>query len=156
MKYIFTSLILFLFCINSYSQCPVGNIEVKVVLTTDNFANETSWQLKDNFGNVLMANGVLTNATTFTNTVCIVSAGCLTFTINDSFGDGICCNYGTGNFQIYINNVLQTNHNGQFTNAYTYYLNCGPGESCQTAIAVSTGTYTAPGNEYFYKLNHLR
>ncbi|MBK6985860.1 MAG: hypothetical protein IPH32_14410 [Bacteroidetes bacterium] len=151
MKYIFTTLILFLVSLNIFSQCPVGSIEVKVVLTTDNYAAETTWQLKDKFGVVLMSNGVLTNSTTTTSTICVTSTGCLTFVINDSFGDGICCNYGAGSFQIYVNNVLQTNHNGQFGGTYTYYFNCGPGESCQTAIAVNTGTYTAPGNEYFYK-----
>ena len=151
MKYIFTTLILFLASLNIFSQCPGGSIEVKVVLTTDNYAAETTWQLKDKFGVVLMSNGVLTNSTTSTSTICVASTGCLTFVINDSFGDGICCNYGAGSFQIYVNNVLQTNNNGQFGGTYTYYFNCGPGESCQTAIAVNTGTYTAPGNEYFYK-----
>lgn len=151
MKYIFTNLILCLISINLYSQCPVGNIEVKVVLTTDNYASETTWQLKDKFGNILMSNGVLTNSTTSTSTICVASSGCLTFSISDSFGDGICCGYGNGSFQIYVNNVLQTSNNGQFGGSYSYYFNCSPGESCQTAIAVATGTYSAPGNEYFYK-----
>lgn len=151
MKYIFTTLVLVLASLNIFSQCPAGNVEVKIVLTTDNYAAETTWQLKDKFGIVLMSNGTLTNATTFTNTICVPSAGCLSFTINDSFGDGICCNYGIGNFQIYVNNILQTNNNGQFAGVYNYYFNCGPGESCQTAIALNTGTYTAPGNEYYYK-----
>jgi hypothetical protein len=150
MKLIFTGLLLFLSSFTLFSQCPLGNIEIKVVLTTDNYASETTWQLKDKFGNVLMANGVLTNSTTSTSTICIPSAGCLSFVINDSFGDGICCNYGAGSFQIYIDNVLQTSNNGQFGSIYTYYFNCAAGESCQTAIAIGTGTYTAPGNEYFY------
>ena len=54
MKYIFTTLILFLVSLNIFSQCPVGTSEVKVVLTTDNYAAETTWQLKDKFGVVLM------------------------------------------------------------------------------------------------------
>ena len=98
MKYIFTTLILFLASLNIFSQCPGGSIEVKVVLTTDNYAAETTWQLKDKFGVVLMSNGVLTNSTTSTSTICVASTGCLTFVINDSFGDGICCNYGAGSF----------------------------------------------------------
>ena len=151
MKYIFTSLIVFFSVLNFYSQCPTGSVSIKIVLTTDNYSAETSWQLKDKFGVVLLSNGTLTNATTFSDSICVASAGCLSFVLNDSFGDGICCNYGIGSVQIYINNVLQTNYNGQFTYTYSYYLNCGPGESCQTAIAVGTGTYTAPGNEYFYK-----
>lgn len=151
MKIFFTCFFIFLFAFKSFSQCPVGNVEVKVVLTTDNYATETTWQLKDKFGNVLLSNGVLTNATTSTSTICVSSIGCLSFTINDSFSDGICCNYGSGSFQIYVNNVLLTNNNGQYGSTYTYYFNCAPGESCQSAIAVGTGTYSAPGNEYYYK-----
>lgn len=151
MRSLFTSLLLLCLSFTVYSQCGPGYVQVKIVLTTDNYSGETTWQLKDKFGNVLMANGTLSNATTFTSTLCVSTSSCLTFQINDSFGDGICCGYGNGNFQLYVNNVLQLNHNGQFTNTYSYNFNCAPGESCNSAIAVTTGTYTAPGNEYFYK-----
>jgi hypothetical protein len=39
------------------------------------------------------------SATTYSSTVC-VDNGCYDLTINDSFGDGICCGYGTGNYVI--------------------------------------------------------
>lgn len=133
------------------AQCPPGQSEVKIVLTTDNYASETGWQLKDKFGNLLLANPVLSNNTTYTSTVCVPSSTCLRFSITDSYGDGICCSSGYGNFKIYLNNALQFSHNGQFGSGYNYSFNCPPGESCNTAIAISTGTYTAPGSEYFYK-----
>lgn len=147
---------IFLFCLlfsisKFYSQCPPGFSNVKVVLTTDNYAAETSWQIKTTNGIVLMASGTLTNATTHSDSSCIVSTNCLIFTINDSFGDGICCNYGNGNFQIYVNGVLQLNHNGQFASLYNYYFNCAAGQSCNTAIPINTGTYTASANDYFFK-----
>jgi len=150
MKYIFTYLLISLLSV-SYSQCPAGQIQIKVVLTTDNYPLETSWQLKDKFGNVLLSNPTLTNSTTYTSTVCVSSATCLDFNITDTYGDGICCNYGTGSFQIFVNNVLQLNNNGQYGSSYNYYFNCAPGESCSSALSVTTGTYTAPGSEYFYK-----
>lgn len=150
MRYIFT-ILLSVFFVSLFGQCPAGQVEVKIVLTTDNYPTETSWQLKDNLGNVLLANPTLTNNTTYTSTLCVASAQCLNFVINDQFSDGICCNYGSGNFQIYLNNVLQLNHNGQFGNTYSYSFNCPAGLSCNTAIAVTTGTYTAPASEYFYK-----
>lgn len=151
MKYLFTTLLLFLTTFFAISQCLPGQIEVKIVLTTDNYSAETSWQLKDKFGAVLLSNPTLTNASSFTSTICLPSATCLVFTINDSFGDGICCGYGNGNFQIYVNGILQTNHPGNFTSSYNYYFNCSPGETCNSAIAITTGTYTAPSNEFYYK-----
>jgi hypothetical protein len=151
MKYIFTNLIIFFLSVYSFGQCLPSEIEVKIVLTTDNYASETTWQLKDKFGTVLLSNPTLANSATYTSSVCTPSAGCLDFTINDSFSDGICCGFGNGNFQIYINGVLQINNTGNFGALYNYYFNCPPGESCNTAIAINTGTYTAPGNEYYYK-----
>ena len=150
MRYIFT--ILFIAILSSfYGQCPVGQVEVKIVLTTDNYPAETTWQLKNKFGTVLLSNPTLTNNTTYTSTLCVSSSSCLDFTINDTYGDGICCSYGNGNFQVYLNNVLQVNHNGQFAHSYDLNFNCAPGESCGTALTITTGTYTAPGSEYFYK-----
>ena len=62
MKYIFTTLIIFFSFLNFYSQCPTGRVSIKIVLTTDNYASETTWQLKDKFCVVLLSNGTLTNA----------------------------------------------------------------------------------------------
>ena len=39
------------------------------------------------------------SATTYSSNVC-ADNGCYDLTINDSFGDGICCAYGTGNYTI--------------------------------------------------------
>lgn len=150
MKYIFTLMLMgCIACLNA--QCPAGQSEVKIVLTTDNYSSETSWQLKNKFGTVLLSNPSLAPNSTFTSTVCVSSSACLQFSIADTYGDGICCNYGNGNFQIYLNNTLVLNHNGRFGRAYNFSFNCPPGESCNTAIAIGTGTYTAPGSEYFYK-----
>ncbi|MBS1637583.1 MAG: T9SS type A sorting domain-containing protein [Bacteroidetes bacterium] len=148
-------LFLLFFCLFtgvSRATCPAGQIEVKVVLTTDNYPSETSWQLTDKLGNVLMTDpGSMAQATTYTSTVCTPSTTCLKFTINDAYGDGICCGYGNGHFVIYVNGVVVINHNGQFSNTYVTNFNCGPGESCATAFSATTGTYTAPGQEYYYK-----
>ena len=150
MKYIITQILVFTIAIIAKSQCPVGNIEVKIVLTTDNYSSETTWELKDKLGNILLSNPVMVNNTTYTSTVCVPSARCMSFVINDSFGDGICCAYGIGSYNVYMNGILQTT-GGQFTHSNTFYFNCPPGETCNTAIAVSTGTFNAPGSEYFYK-----
>lgn len=150
MKLIFT--LLFISCLSLvYGQCPAGQVQVKIVLNTDNYSTETTWQLKDKFGTVLMTNPTLANNTTFTSTLCVGTSSCLTFSILDAYGDGICCGYGNGSFQIYVNNVLQLNNNGQYGSSYNFSFNCQPGESCNSAIAIGTGTYTAPGSEYFYK-----
>lgn len=132
------------------AQCPAGQVEVKIVVTTDSYPTETTWQLKDKYGNVLLSNvsGMAQN-TTYTSSICTSTSTCLDYVINDAYGDGICCGYGSGSYNIYVNGAL-VKTGGQFASIDTYYFNCGPGESCNTAIAVTTGTYTAPGPEYYY------
>ena len=43
--------------------------------------------------------------------------GCYTIFVNDSYGDGICCTYGNGSFEITDINGTQAGYsNGQFGN----------------------------------------
>ena len=70
-------------------------------LVTDNYATETTWEFTDSSGNILAQGGGYTNNNTYTLELEIPSADeCYTFTINDSYGDGICCQYGTGSYSI--------------------------------------------------------
>ena len=55
-----------------------------ITIVPDNYPSETSWTLEDSDGTALRKWG--SNSTE----VCLPS-GCYTFTINDSYGDGICC-----------------------------------------------------------------
>jgi hypothetical protein len=69
-------------------------------LLTDDYPGETSWNLTDDAGNVILQGGSYTgDFTTYTESIC-VSAGCYTFTINDSWGDGICCAFGDGAYSV--------------------------------------------------------
>ena len=70
-------------------------------LVTDNYATETTWEFTDSSGNILAQGGGYTNNNTYTLELEIPSADeCYTLTINDSYGDGICCQYGTGSYSI--------------------------------------------------------
>jgi len=73
--------------------------EVTVELTTDDWASETSWDVTDDDGDVVMANDQLQNAETYITTKCL-NYGCYVFTIRDTYGDGICCGYGDGSFTV--------------------------------------------------------
>ena len=80
-------------------------------LTGDNYASETSWNLKNSAGTTLYSGGSYTNGTTalVSNQVWSLPAnGCYTFTINDAYGDGICCNYGNGSYIITTNSGATT------------------------------------------------
>merc|ERR1712176_588478 len=87
----------------SLLSCSLGaKSEVKVEITTDNYGAETSFDIKDNSGDNIMEGGDYESATTYAESTC-VGGGSYTFTINDSYGDGICCAYGSGSYSVKVN-----------------------------------------------------
>ena len=71
-------------------------------MVLDNYPEETSWNIKDNSGSTVASGGTYPSepdGSTKVITNCL-PAGCYTFTINDSYGDGICCSYGSGNYSL--------------------------------------------------------
>ena len=81
--------------------CICHGVEVTVTLNFDNYPEETSWQISDGSG-VVASGGTYPSApdgSTLTITECLPEA-CYTFTIFDSYGDGICCGYGSGSYAV--------------------------------------------------------
>jgi len=85
------------------APCNTGcnGTEVTVSITLDNYPAETSWSITDGTGTVASGGtyGGQANGSTVTVNVCLPD-GCYDFTINDSFGDGICCAYGNGSYSV--------------------------------------------------------
>ena len=81
-------------------SCIGNGVEVIFTILTDNYPGETTWSVTDASGATIMSGGPYsTSGTTFTSTAC-VATGCYDVTINDTYGDGICCAYGTGSYSI--------------------------------------------------------
>ena len=126
--------------------CPAGMKRVTIDIVADNYPQETTWTLKNSVTNTTLASGTSTGTT-----LCVPDGTCLIFRINDSAGDGIWHNtYGYGQYWVYLDGV-QVVQGGQFTQFQETTFNCGPGQSCGTAVTAQTGTvYTAPSLEYWY------
>ncbi|MFT6244252.1 MAG: hypothetical protein ACJA0U_002111 [Salibacteraceae bacterium] len=94
---------------------------VTVNLTTDRYATETTWELTNSQGTVIASAGPWANLAANGTTVqppvdANISANeCYTFTIYDSYGDGIDSGYGVGSFSVedQSGNVLTSG--GNFT-----------------------------------------
>ncbi|MES2734082.1 MAG: zinc-dependent metalloprotease family protein [Bacteroidota bacterium] len=81
---------------------------VTLTLKLDNYPEETSWTIKNSAGTTVASGGTYGSSpdgSTITSTKCL-AIGCYTFTINDSYGDGICCSYGNGSYT--LKNALGT------------------------------------------------
>lgn len=73
--------------------------DVTLSLTTDNYGAETSWTIKDAGGATLYSGNNLSNNSTNNETFCLED-GNYSFTISDSYGDGICCSFGNGSYAL--------------------------------------------------------
>lgn len=85
---------------------PSSCEEVSIIVKTDYYGSETTWNIKDENGNVLISGGPYQDDSSnrFTENICLPD-GCYTFNIHDTYGDGICCSYGNGFYKV-------TNSNG--------------------------------------------
>jgi hypothetical protein len=94
---------------------------VTVNITTDAYASETTWKLKNSAGTVVASGGPWMDLTAAGQTVqtpvqvTLTPSQCYTFEILDAYGDGICCSYGNGAYSVKdaANNTLLSG--GEFT-----------------------------------------
>ncbi len=74
-----------------------------VTIVLDDYPEETSWTIK-NSASVIVASGGTYGSqpdrSTVTQSVCLPSGCNYTFTISDVYGDGICCSYGNGSYNV--------------------------------------------------------
>ncbi|MEW7278470.1 reprolysin-like metallopeptidase [Aquimarina sp. 2201CG1-2-11] len=77
-------------------------IEVTLNLNVDQFPEEISWQITDGNNQIIVSNETVASSSSTTPTACL-KPGTYTFTITDSFGDGLCCNYGEGSYTLTAN-----------------------------------------------------
>ncbi len=76
--------------------------DVVLTLNFDNYPEETSWQITNSNNQVVASGGTYgtqPDGSTLAITECL-DPGTYTFTLNDSYGDGICCSYGNGSYTL--------------------------------------------------------
>lgn len=77
---------------------PVGNnAQLTVEIDPDNYASETSWEIIDPNGVVILNSPPYSDGqSTIPNAnVTATENGCYQFNIYDAYGDGMCCSWGT-------------------------------------------------------------
>jgi hypothetical protein len=97
---------------NPYEGSPItttyykrvgGEGEITLMLRLDQYGEETTWNLKNSLGDTLYSGGPYTRGTSNRLQIEVFNlteADCYTFTINDSYGDGINSGSGNGNYII--------------------------------------------------------
>lgn len=139
-----------LFSITASAQCPAGQSKIKIILKTDNFPGEITWAVYDPNNNVVLSSQVNMQANTiYMDSICVPNNTCYRYTINDSYGDGICCGGGMGYSRIYYaGNHISSD--SAFGTTRSIYVGCPPGSNCGSAVTTSVGFHTAPNPMYWY------
>lgn len=99
---------------------------VTLDLTTDDYGYETSWSLTDSSGTIISSAATYSYSdnTTYQEIITLPTLNeCYTFTISDSYGDGICCTYGTGSYSISDENSTVIISGGDFTSEESVTFN---------------------------------
>lgn len=82
---------------------PCSGTTVQVEVLTDRYPVETSWEVKAiELNTVVMSRGSYSDPVTPHMDEGCLAAGNYNFTIADSYGDGICCTFGTGSFALHV------------------------------------------------------
>jgi len=94
---------------------PATTSTVLFEIKTDQYPSETTWDLKNSAGTVLYSGGTYSGANTvFNETWTLDDLDCYTYTIYDSYGDGICCDYGVGYYKVMDENTTVLFEGGEF------------------------------------------
>jgi hypothetical protein len=103
----------------SQAQCSTGYVQIIIHIIPDTYPNETSWDLKDT------ANTIIASGTSNNDTLCYPTGKLLHFTIYDAYGDGMCCGYGNGSYNVYVDgNIVASG--GAFKFNETTFFNYPP------------------------------
>ena len=135
-------------------DCPPCDVtcsgtEATLTINLDNYPMETSWDIVDENGNVVFSGGTYpkeANNTTVTFADCL-EAGCYTLNVYDSYGDGLCCNYGNGSYQLMDvdGNVLANGAEFQSIESTQFCVSGGPNgnDYCDSAGGSTEYEYIA-------------
>ena len=122
---------------------------ITLVINADNYPQETSWKLYDSQTNEIINTGSLSSGTdVYSEDICVNYESCLTLDVFDSYGDGICCGYGQGNFQVLDSaGIVIVSNDGDFDN-FAQELFCLNTEECIiTADVIITNATTVSAND---------
>ena len=120
------------------TPCPCEGTSLTLTLKLDNYPEETSWEIRSETDVVASGGtyGSEPDLSTLTFNLCL-DEGCYNFIIFDSFGDGICCSYGSGNYSLRnndTNQILASGGDFNFSESTNFCLGQEPDPTCDDGI----------------------
>ena len=148
------TLVLSTLSLDTFAQCGSDESTLIVDILTDSYPGETSWEVTLD-GVVVLSGGPYEEGdAVYGDTLCIPASEepCIQFEIFDSFGDGMCCGYGEGQYVVTLDGQTMAS-GGDFGESAGAIFACAPGETCNDAIPLTSadyGTVTSPSSSFWY------
>ena len=100
----YAKVIVYLEGVNDLScDCELGMYKFEIEVKADAWGDETSWRLRERFGNTIFQDRNLPSNISTKKELCIDNSKCYKFKIKDESRNGLCCEYGDGWYQIKTN-----------------------------------------------------
>ncbi len=131
------------------SSDQYATLQVILELTTDDYAEETSWEFREVGGAIIDSgsyNQTSDDNTTFIETFNVELDNCYEFELFDSYGDGICCQYGDGEYSLSTTDGEVIFEGGEFTESELTQMSIGGELSNNDASLANITLYPNPAN----------
>ena len=123
----------------------VSSQEITVEVFLDDFPEETDWTLQDENGTTVLSGGAYGSGDgqTLKSATLSEGLGSYTFTITDSWRDGICCSYGSGYYEIKVDGISTHGGSGSgvgnfgSSDSYTFSVGSGGSFTCLDGDPIS-------------------
>jgi polyhydroxybutyrate depolymerase len=122
--------------------------QITLELLTDDYAEETSWEFRE-IGGAVLDSGSYNQSddnTTFIETFGVVQDNCYEFEIFDSFGDGICCEFGEGFYTLTTDSADVIIDGGEFSSSEITEISIGEELSTGDTFLNTIALYPNPAN----------
>lgn len=126
-------LIFSLISVTAFAQCPSGESELQIIITPDNWPQETSWEVANTMGEIV-ASGEAEG-----DIICLAEDDCYVFSLYDTYGDGI---FEPGGYELLLNGDSLAAGGTNFDDQIDHFINCSAGAVCVSAEPVEPGTHT--------------
>ena len=93
--------------------------ELTLSIVVDQYGIETTWEIRDEDDEVVFSGGPYpntSNGSLIEHALCLEN-GCYTFEIFDAYGDGICCDFGDGSYELTDTSGFAIAMGGAFTSS---------------------------------------
>jgi trypsin len=109
-------------------DCPEGELDFDFTITTDSYGFDTSWEIVNSQGQYVVRGENLDSDRTYHARQCLPSDS-YTFTLNDSYGDGLCCGAYPGySLSVDGNTILQGGADAFGSEVSVDFASCSEGE----------------------------